>query len=99
MIVQSYVEMEFKQEQEHAQIPNHNMVGNHVKERLQRIKLANSKNVQLMATGASGQSLEIVQRNVEMEFKQEQEHAQILNHNMVENHVKERPPRIKPANS
>ena len=43
-----------------------------------------------MVTGQPGQSLEIVQLNVGMEFKQEQEHAQILHQNLMENLVMER---------
>ena len=42
-----------------------------------------------MENGVHGRTLEIAQRNVEMEFKQEQEHAQILHHNLVERLVRE----------
>ena len=52
-----------------------------------------------MVIGLHGLNSEIVPLNVEMVFKQEQEHAQIRNHNLMENHVMVMPLKNKLVNS
>jgi len=90
VIVLLHVVMEHKVEIDHAQIPNHSMEVILVKEKAMEHRLVILGHVQLMEIGLHGVHGVIVLRHVVMENKIEIDHAQIPNHSMEVNFVKEK---------